>query len=952
MEFNSIKLSISTILKCPICYEEFSKKHEPMIIPCGHTICVNCVVQIIKLSEEEYESYSNSSREDEYENFFNSEDSSFSRSNDSNENSAQENESEESENHAAEEEEEEEEDGSYELKFEVDDNIQDFFFDCCEEPEDNKKNFLMGEESKKDADDGKLIKFKCSICRKKMKINSKQIIKNIQLSELIKSLDQLHGTRQYSGVELGEEKKYSKNEVDILITKKEDIKNDKFDGKIFCNLCKNVFYFKDHVALNGITDLHKKNFMFIDQEMIRELAETFDFKNCNEDKDGIISFKRNNYQQQDIGNNKIFIGIDDKNNENQTILEETNKEKEFYKIILNRKLEIIKNEKTKDSDITKLANVESSGKEICSDEKNTISLRLKEFLIGFLNVTLNYGLSKFNNINADTDFDFFKNENRCFNFNVHSINPNKDQLFHKYRHLEEALEAKNINMKDSKLYKNMNTYVDAFSNFKKCKHKSFMELSNIYLSFESHLENKSFLNAEKKLKKANKLLESFFNIFDKLKLNFALYLKGKVVLKREKEHFSYIQDTGQNEILNFNNVRVDSGNSYNENLINAKNFPVENRCFYTNEEYKSRLSFLIQRKNIELSSNYMQRHGFFNSVIKNTILSEKRYSTWVINNGEYRAKFRLYLFDNFLGQNVFCLNYEKLILTTHEDIDSGNTPTEYSDKSEVYTHNVIPDEAGLNIYFIGSDGYSKNFRVYSLAHKALIQLPNLPIEYCSVDSLFHDNKLFILGGANVREQAIFSCFYYDVFKRKWFTMPKLNIARFNKCSFINNGFIYVYGGQLGYNSDSSDHGGDGDNSVYTTQLWKFEVFDLQLLYESRNSELNNDSNKTVNEHFKWKVIEILGFNYKLMEFGFGLVDESKLIILGGSQDDNAYYHRKGFILDLNKKIIIEKLNIDYDIDNHILQSNFYRGTFQLFLDPNEEKVIKYYRIFDNLNVLI
>ena len=55
MEFTKIKSSINTIFKCPICYEDFSEKHEPMIIPCGHTICIKCVTQIIKVSEEEAE---------------------------------------------------------------------------------------------------------------------------------------------------------------------------------------------------------------------------------------------------------------------------------------------------------------------------------------------------------------------------------------------------------------------------------------------------------------------------------------------------------------------------------------------------------------------------------------------------------------------------------------------------------------------------------------------------------------------------------------------------------------------------------------------------------------------------------------------------------------------------------------------------------------------------------
>ena len=41
------------VLKCPICYEQFSNVHKPLIIPCGHTICSFCVGNLKKMSEEE-----------------------------------------------------------------------------------------------------------------------------------------------------------------------------------------------------------------------------------------------------------------------------------------------------------------------------------------------------------------------------------------------------------------------------------------------------------------------------------------------------------------------------------------------------------------------------------------------------------------------------------------------------------------------------------------------------------------------------------------------------------------------------------------------------------------------------------------------------------------------------------------------------------------------------------
>jgi len=55
---------------------------------------------------------------------------------------------------------------------------------------------------------------------------------------------------------------------------------------------------------------------------------------------------------------------------------------------------------------------------------------------------------------------------------------------------------------------------------------------------------------------------------------------------------------------------------------------------------------------------------------------------------------------------------------------------------------------------------------------------------------------------------------------------------------------------------------------------------------------------------------------------------------------------------LEERKLVETLKIDYDIDNHNMTCNFYRGTFQVFLGANDDKVIKYERNFQNLNVFM
>ena len=170
----------------------------------------------------------------------------------------------------------------------------------------------MGEDSKKDQDEGKEIKFKCSICRKKMKINSKQIVKNVQLAHLIKSLDEIHGTSTYSCINNNETKNFDeKNGISELIengnilNEEENLfKNSLLNSdmnenildeneinkekKIFCNLCKNIFNYEDHVK-NNFSDFHKSNFLFLDNTCLVDIKNIFnldeEFNNSKKNED-------------------------------------------------------------------------------------------------------------------------------------------------------------------------------------------------------------------------------------------------------------------------------------------------------------------------------------------------------------------------------------------------------------------------------------------------------------------------------------------------------------------------------------------------------------------------------------------------------------------------------------------------------------------------------------------
>ena len=50
-------------IKCPICFDYYSNGKIPKILPCGHTICVQCIINIKKQCEEDSDSYTDNSKD-------------------------------------------------------------------------------------------------------------------------------------------------------------------------------------------------------------------------------------------------------------------------------------------------------------------------------------------------------------------------------------------------------------------------------------------------------------------------------------------------------------------------------------------------------------------------------------------------------------------------------------------------------------------------------------------------------------------------------------------------------------------------------------------------------------------------------------------------------------------------------------------------------------------------
>jgi hypothetical protein len=158
MEINKQNSIKENCLKCPICYETFSQIHKPLLIPCGHTICSNCLEQLKKLSREDEES-DYSSR--------NSLDISLSESSESDieENT----------------EESEDSDDSDEASENSQENIIEIIEPKIEKPSNAELH--------------KKIRLKCSICRTKMKIYVNEIVENKGVIQFLEIIDSKEGVK-------------------------------------------------------------------------------------------------------------------------------------------------------------------------------------------------------------------------------------------------------------------------------------------------------------------------------------------------------------------------------------------------------------------------------------------------------------------------------------------------------------------------------------------------------------------------------------------------------------------------------------------------------------------------------------------------------------------------------------------------------------------------------------
>ena len=243
----------------------------------------------------------------------------------------------------------------------------------------------------------------------------------------------------------------------------------------------------------------------------------------------------------------------------------------------------------------------------------------------------------------------------------------------------------------------------------------------------------------------------------------------------------------------------------------------------------------------------------------------------------------------------------------------------------------LPQKYSKSLYESSSDGItlygflskhstgskeSSDFFSYNRYTKKIKKLANIPLSnFKTLDTIiYNDNKLFVIGGLNTYKAAITTCLCYNIEKNIWQKMPKLKYSRYNKALYIYGKDLIAFGGKC-----------DAKDSSYI-----FEKIDLATLKN-------------------WENFTVKNFSSNIYNFGYCAYSQDIIFVIGGEDQVTEDYIKKGYIIDLKAKSLIEEFNIDDVLENNIHTPKFYRG---ILLSADKELYnIDFFNVWKRLHKL-
>ena len=464
--------------------------------------------------------------------------------------------------------------------------------------------------------------------------------------------------------------------------------------------------------------------------------------------------------------------------------------------------------------------------------------------------------------------------------------------------------------------------------------KYFCELCNNVVEQHYHFE-KYGSEHNNHLFELNKTL--YDRAFDNLK---TFYSSKNDIIAKIKDFLN-----GFNEYISQNDKLINESKNiffkcckYNSKFIN-----VLKKSKKKLEKLKQTINKKHENKNLNLIEEikFLENVKSFNQLI-NGVFYFPQLKMKLISEKNSENKSNLYFnysfkeaYNQLLENGFFHFMRNKLFKIESKYLPFYSTPTKknflINSELNLLFSLKIPQKYSKSLYESSSDGViiygflskhstglkeSSEFFSYNRYTKKIKKLANIPLSnFKTLDTIiYNDNKLFVIGGLNKYKSAITTCLYYNIEKNVWQKMPKLKYSRYNKALYIYGKDLIAFGGKC-----------DAKDSSYI-----FEKIDLATLKN-------------------WENFTIKNFSSNIYNFGYCAYSQDIIFVIGGEDQVTEDYIKKGYVIDLKTKSLIEEFNIDDVLENNIHTPKFYRG---ILLSADKELYnIDFFNVWKRLHKL-
>ena len=429
------------------------------------------------------------------------------------------------------------------------------------------------------------------------------------------------------------------------------------------------------------------------------------------------------------------------------------------------------------------------------------------------------------------------------------------------------------------LNKNKNTLEDSIDEeiFKKIKAKKAI-----------HKRNNNNDNFFKKIIYKGKSNTNNHNYFSKKLKNIS---KNKNTNKSNKNLLinSLIENININKQKLINDTEEDEDN-LNSNLNNSANLSFKKLS--KEEEQMMIVNKLTKNFNIVIDNNNKIKFISNNNIENFSIIKEEIENNSKLNNEKIINDYNL-LLENIT--NNYKQNYQRFFIGFEENtkniflFDSRNQKILFKN-----FQNCIPNYSNLNysmglnyddidlIYLTGGINLNNN-KIYSnliclrFFSNKLEYKEKLNFNRAFHSSIYFDNKLFLIGGINEKNEILHSCQVFNTKNRKFKFLKQLNQAR--KCSSIcihNNNYLYVFSGK-------------NNNNI----LHSIEYLNLKNLEDDWQIFIPDDPG------FIWNP----GINSQCIS-----AEQNKIFIFGGENNERQFIN-DCYVFDPIKKVIYKNKDL-------------------------------------------